>query len=92
MTETYNINAHYTNNPKVERPLRIVAEAPDTIPRMHLYNEIDARKKLENINADVCVLTKKEKRKPIKNFILAIGALSLSFLAFIGLKKLFRKS
>ena len=92
MTETYNINAHYTNKPKVEKTARIVAEAPDTIPKMHLYNEIDARKRLQKISKDVCVLTQKEERKPVKNFILTIGALGLSCLAFIGLKKLFRKS
>ena len=58
-----NLNAHYSTSSKVQRPLRNVASMPTNLPQTHLFNDIDANKKLHAINQDIYNGTKREKRR-----------------------------
>ena len=90
MSESMNLNAHYTNNPKVERKVRHVAEPPQSLPGFHLYNDIDAKNKFKTINQDIYMKTEEQKRKHLRSFLKAMGVLVVSVLAYIGLKKIFK--
>ena len=90
MTEatTLNLNAHYTANPKVQTPKRIVSNVPVNLPNMHLYNDIDANKRMNSINMDIYQGTKREKSRKDLLFWKIFGGIVLSVLAFKGVQKL----
>ena len=88
MQENYNIQAHYTDNPKVERSKRMVVKAPEALNNMHLYNDIDAKKKMRAINNDIYVKTEQEKSSFNKKFLKVFGGIVVTILGIIGLKKL----
>lgn len=92
MSENYNIAAHYTNKPKVERPKRTIANGPGSLPNMHLYNDFDAKMRLREVDRDLYHSSQKEKRKPLNEFIKICGFSLLAILSIVGLKKLFKKS
>lgn len=90
MSEIYNINPHYTDKTKVERPLRAVAQGPKTIPNMHLYNDNDAKVRLSVLQKDVYKDSKKEKNRDLNNFIVCFGTFVIAILGVIGVKKIFK--
>lgn len=92
MTEIYNTNAHYTNNPKVATRKPTVATSPTQIPNRYVFNDEEANERLRTINNSIKKDYKAEKNKDKKNYFKFITAFTLSVLAFLGLKKLFKKS
>ena len=62
------LNQHYSSNPKAERPKRIVATAPDTLPSYSLCRDEDMNKKMRALNNDIYQDTKREKNKSGKTF------------------------
>ena len=92
MTEVYNINAHYTNNAKIEPRKPIVATSPTYIPNRYVFNEEEAKKRLRTIDDSINKEYAKEKKKEQKKYFKFITLTSLLILAFLGLKKLFKKS
>ena len=106
MTTNYNLNAHYTSNPKVERPQRAIVSAPNNLPVMHLYNDRDANNRMKSINNDIYQGFKQEKQKDLKieyskkrtvgdagpytNFLKGFVAVILGILTFLGIKKVFK--
>lgn len=92
MAENYNIDAHYTNNPKVEKQKHIVTNVPEKLPTVHLYNDYDAKKRFEKINQDVYISSEKEKEKPSREFMKICAISLVAGLGILGLKKFFTKS
>lgn len=94
----FNLDAHYTTNTKLERPKPSIAQAPATIPKMHLFSDNDANKRMKNINNDIYIGTNKEKSKNEFNKSLflkifaVIGIAVTSVACFSKLKNFFRKS
>ena len=72
ISETQNLNAYYTTNAKIERPKHVVVSGPDNIPRVHVYNDIDANNRLNNINHDIYVDSQKIPKAPKKKKFLGI--------------------
>ena len=92
MTDVYNINAHYTNNPKVEPRKLAVATSPSYIPNRNVFNDEEANKRLKGINDNIKKEYETEKKKEQENFSKFVTTTTLCILAFLGLKKLFKKS
>ena len=91
MSEICNINAHYTNNPKVQRPKVKVANTPNNIPNTNCYEPDFAKKRLEKANKELNIKHKKEEKKEFHNFLKGTAVVAISILALLGLKKLFKK-
>ena len=70
--ETQNLNAHYTTNAKIVRPTNVVVSGPENIPRAHVYNDIDANKRLNAINQDIYVDSQKVPKKQKKKKFLGL--------------------
>lgn len=90
-----NLDAHYTSNPKVERPARVVITGPDTLPKGHLYNDIDAKKRLNQANTDIYDGVKTEKKKNASKFWKIFGGIVGIILIIKGAKNIkggFKKS
>lgn len=85
-----NLSAHYSANPKVNRPTGIVATAPVELPKMHLFNDKDANIRMNAINQDIYQDSKKEEKRYGRQFIKVFGACVLAIMAFIGLKRFFK--
>ena len=83
-----NLNAHYTTNAKVERPFKNIANGPNNLPQMHLYNDIDASKKMGVINNDIYNGTKQARKKDAKTFWKIFGGFVLAILGYKGIQKL----
>ena len=92
MTEVYNINAHYTNNPKVEPRKPTVATSPTYIPNRYVFNEEEAKKRIKTIDDSIKKEYTTEKKKEQRKYFKFVTATTLCVLAFLGLKKLFKKS
>ena len=92
MTEIYNINAHYTNNPKVEPRKPTVATSPTHVPNRYIFNEEEAKKRLKSIDDSIKKEYTTEKNKEKRNYSKFVTTTALCILAFLGLKKLFKKS
>jgi len=63
ISESQNLNAHYTTNAKIVRPSNVVASGPENIPKVHLYNDADANNRLKAINKDIFVDSQKIPRQ-----------------------------
>lgn len=92
MSDKYNLDAHYTNNPKVKRPVNVAVSAPTKIPGKYTFDRNEADRRLHAINKDIYESTKKEEKSFLRSFIkiFAIGVATV--LSFICLKKVFKKS
>ena len=66
-TNQSGLGAHYSTKTKVELPTDTVANGPETIPEVHLFNDFDANARLSAINKDIFESTQKvakpEKKK-----------------------------
>ena len=90
ISNTQNLNAHYTDKTKVVRPEHFVVEAPNTIPSHKIYDDFSANKKMKTICNDIYVGTQKEKKSESKNFAKICGAGLIGILGFLGIRKLFK--
>lgn len=92
------IEAHYTTETKVKRPINTVAEAPAALPKHHLFSDKDAQQKINSINTDIYEGTKKEKTKHEFNkslYFKIFGGVALFTAGIAGISKIrsfFRKS
>lgn len=94
-SSTQNLNAHYTNNPKVIRTKNRIANAPVNLPKHHLYSDIDANDRMKNLNNDIYQSYKNEKNKSGITFLKIFGVLAALVVGIKGIKKLasfFKKS
>jgi hypothetical protein len=92
MTEIYNTNAHYTNNPKIATRKPTVAISPTQIPDRYTFNDEEANKRLRGINNEITQEYKTEKNKEKRKYFKFVSLTAICILAFLGLKKLFKKS
>ena len=86
-----NLDAHYTSNPKVERPARVVVSAPDSIPSSSLNIKKETDIRYRNVCNDVYDGIKTEEKKNSSKFWKIFGCIALAILGFKGLQKLFHK-
>ena len=68
ISQTQNIEAHYSTSDKVEKPKRVVVEGPKNIPTRHIYTDKEANEKLEAINKDVYESVQSTPKKAKKGF------------------------
>ena len=85
-----NLDAHYTTEAKVKRHPHVVVSAPEALPTYHVYNDIDANKRLADLNNDIYVRYKEEKAQPKRTFLKAFGAIVATILAIVGIKRIFK--
>lgn len=85
-----NLNSYYTTKTKAQRPERPIATPPESLPKFHLYNDIDANNKIKAINQDIYSGIKKEEKRPVINFIKFLSLSVLAIVALFGFKKLFK--
>ena len=90
IVSSQNLNAHYSNDAKVQRPQRPIATPPDTLPKMHLFNDKDANNRIKAIDKDIYLDSKKEEKKQGTNFIKIFGLGVVGLLALLGLKRIFK--
>ena len=72
ISESQNLNAHYTTNSKIVRPAHVVVSGPENIPHAHLYNDADANNRLNAINQDIFEDSKKVPKKAKKKKFLGL--------------------
>ena len=92
ISNTQNLNAHYSTNAKVQRPARPVDYAPNSLPKPHLFNDTDANNRMKAINQDIYIDSKKEENRAGFNFIKIFGAFVLAILAIKLGQNIFKKS
>ena len=68
ISQTQNLNAHYTTEPKVKRQEHVVVTGPETIPTRHVYSDREANKKLEKLNNDIYIAVQNEPKPKKKKF------------------------
>ena len=92
MKENFNIEAHYTNNPKVTINKSVNKNLPKQFPERHILTDEELSKRIDAINQDIYVNTKQEEIKTAKNFSKLFIISIISILTFFGLYKCFKKS
>ena len=85
-----NLDAHYTTQTKVKPNKALIVSAPETMPKMHLFDDRDANIRLNAINQDVYQKTNKEKRNKEAKPIKAIAIISAGILGLLGIKHLIK--
>ena len=92
MTEivSQNLDAHYTNNSKVERASVKVVQPPNSVPEYKIFNDISANKRMYEINNDIYEKTSDAKGSSKKNFAIGFSTIVLSIIAFLGIRKFFK--
>ena len=83
-----NINSHYTSATKVTKPQKLVVSGPQNVPSMHLYNDIDAKKRISAYNAEIEQQSKEYRKNPAKQFWKVFLGICAGILGIIGIKKL----
>lgn len=48
-----NLDAHVSNNMKVTKPRIVVADVPSNIPKITMFSDIEANKRVKEINNDI---------------------------------------
>lgn len=69
INQTQNLNAHYTNTPKIQKPEHFVAVGPNNIPKYHTYTDKEANERLEALNNDVYEAVQRTPKKNKKKFL-----------------------
>ena len=88
--EAMNINAHYSENMKVDKPKVSVTEGPPALPKYHLLSVKETNKKLQQINNDIYEGYKKEKSNSgfsFSTFFKIFGGISLAALIVACVRK-----
>ena len=83
-----NLNSHYTSATKATRPQKLVVSGPQDIPGQHLYNDIDAKKRISEYNAEIEKQSKEFRKNPEKRFWKVFLGICAGILGIIGIKKL----
>ena len=89
-TSSITLEAHYTNQSKVTPNKGLIVSAPNTMPKMHLYDDNDANNRLNVLNNDIYQKTNEEKRKNKSKPIKAIAIISTCILGALGIKHLIK--
>lgn len=93
-----NIDAHYSTDMKVKRPVVKATDAPLSIPKHKLFSTQEADKKIKSINTDIYEGAQKEKAKnDFKKslYFKIFGGIVLLTAGIAGLRRIrnfFRKS
>lgn len=87
-----NLDAHYSTNAKVERPIRPVVLPPSGLPQQHVFSDKDASNRMKAINQDIYIDSKKEEKRQGITFLKFFGAFVLAILAIKAGQKVFKKS
>ena len=90
MTQISNVNVNQQYNIKSEPSKRVVVEGTQTLPRGHDFTDADATKKLEIINQELGIKTKKERNKAFSNFCKVFGGIVLAIIAALGIKRILK--
>ncbi len=69
ISQTQNINAHYSTETKIKRPDHVVVSGPDSIPSKYVFSDREANKRLEALNNDVYVAVQREPKPKKKKFL-----------------------
>lgn len=85
-----NTNQHYTNDFKTERTQKVVVVGPKEIPQTHLFNDIDANDRFENVNNEIKSDSEKVKNKTGVRFFTFFIAAVLTVLGALGIKRIFK--
>ena len=83
-----NLDAHYTNNPKVTRPINTAVNAPVNIPKPYSFNDKEANLRMKAINQDIYIKSKKEDNKTFIKFLKVFGAIVGGVLLIKGIKNI----
>ena len=83
-----NINSHYSSATRTTRPKGLVVAGPNAIPGQHLYNDIDAKNRIRQLNKEIEVQSKDFRKNPAKQFWKIFGCIVAGILGIIGIKKL----
>lgn len=83
-----NINSHYSSATKANRPKNIVVTGPNALPGKHLYNDIDAKNRIREVNREIEVQSKEYRKNPAKQFWKVFLGICAGILGIIGIKKL----
>ena len=85
-----NINSHYSSDYKTVKPKKVVAYGPQTLPQQHIYNDIDANKRLKALDEEIYKISKAEKNKSFKNFWKVFLSIVAGILGIIGIRELIK--
>ena len=85
-----NLNSYYTSSKNVETPKRIVVNGPQSLPNVHVFNDIDANQKFDIVNAELHAKSKKEKNKTARKFLKVFCGIVLAIIAALGIRKIFK--
>lgn len=69
ISQTQNLNAHYTTVSKVKIPQHVVVEGPNNIPKRYVYTDKEANQKLTVLNNDVYESVSRVPKKEKKKFL-----------------------
>ena len=69
ITQTQNLNSHYTTVAKVTKPQHVVVNGPDNIPKHHTYTDKEANERLASLNQDVYESIQRTPKKNNKKFL-----------------------
>ena len=86
-----NLDAHYTSNPKVVRPARVIVSAPDTMPSSSLNVRKETDLRYNKADRDIYKAVKSEEKKKASKFWVGFACFVLAILGIKGLQKIFRK-
>ncbi len=92
ISKNINIDAHYSTSAKVQKPSYTIVSAPNSLPKGHLFNDKDANNRFKILSQDIYNDSKREEKRHATNFIKIFGAGIIGVLAFLGLKKVLKKS
>ena len=88
-----NLNAHYTSNTKVKKPLIRVAVPPSgMIKNNYAFNDAEATKRISYVRKSVDNDLKKEKNRDFRFFLKILTGVALFVITILGLKNFFKKS
>ena len=90
ISNTTNLNAHYSNNHKVEPPKRTVVSGPETITVPYLYGDIEANKRIQKVDNEIKKQSIAEKNNSAKKFFKVFGAIVIGIITLLGLKRIFK--
>ena len=85
-----NLNSHYSSQTKVEIPQRVVVSGPTALSGQHVYNDIDAKKRMRAINDDIYQSAKVQKTQENRKFLKVFCGIVLTIFAALGVKRFFK--
>lgn len=95
LSNTSNINSHYSSATNAVRPKNLVVSGPKALPGKHLYNDIDAKNRIKQANNEIELKSKEYRQSSAKRFWTVFGCVVAGVLGIVGIKKIinfFKKS